>query len=269
MVNALKTNFSPLPAGKYGKLTKRSTKQCHQPNKGKSGLEAERVRTLGALHSLRSKKKLVAKNWWETHFLIDEDKETWIEAYVERETAGARAQVEDAGAAVEQEQEDTRKAENVGFTNGEPEKTFQEMMVAIRDSLSDLASSDDGEDGEDEDDEETEQGQLSKDDEPGWVMGTVTKTVQQRLRWFRHKQMKLDELKQLGLEDSADYFRKRDKKYGPSGLRVPAVVQPQTDDDEETPVRTTSGKLLECLRIVPAISQMPQGTSRPGGSELG
>jgi len=62
----------------------------------------------------------------------------------------------------------------VGLTKGEPEKTFQEMMVAIGDSLSDLASSDDGEDEEDEDDEETEQGQLSEDDEPGWVMGTIT-----------------------------------------------------------------------------------------------
>jgi len=39
-----------------------------------------------------------------------------------------------------------RKADNVGLTNGEPEKTLQEMMVAIRDNLSDLASSDYGED---------------------------------------------------------------------------------------------------------------------------
>jgi len=28
--------------------------------------------------------------------------------------------------------------------------------------------------GEDEDDEETEQGKLNEDDEPGWVMGTIT-----------------------------------------------------------------------------------------------
>jgi len=41
------------------------------------------------------------------------------------------------------------------------------MMVAIGDSLSDIASSGDGEDGEDENDEETEQGNLSEDDEPG------------------------------------------------------------------------------------------------------
>jgi len=98
-------------------------------------------------------------------------------------------------------------AEIAGLTFREPKKMFEEMLVAIGDRLSDLASSDDGEDGEDEDDEETEQGKLSKDDEPGWVMGTITKTVQQRIARFWQKQMKLDELTQLGWEDAADYFR--------------------------------------------------------------
>ena len=104
---------------------------------------------------------------------------------MERETAGARKQVEDAEAAVQQEQDDMTQAEIAGLTSREPEKTFEEMLVAIGDSLSDLASSDDGEDGEEEDDEETEQGNLSEDDEPGWVMGTITKTVQQRMERFR------------------------------------------------------------------------------------
>jgi len=71
-------------------------------------------------------------------------------------------------------------AEIAGLTPREPEKTFEEMMAAIGDSLSDLASSDDGEDGEDED-EERELGKLSEDDEPGWVMGTISQTVQQRI----------------------------------------------------------------------------------------
>jgi len=38
------------------------------------------------------------------------------------------------------------------------------LLIAIGDSLSDLASSNDGEDGEDEDVEETEKGKLSEDD---------------------------------------------------------------------------------------------------------
>jgi len=80
------------------------------------------------------------------------------------------------------------------------------MIGTIRDSLSDLVSPDNGEDGEDEDDEDTEWGQLSEDDEPGWVMGTITTTVQQRIERYREKQMKLDEFTQLGWEDAADDF---------------------------------------------------------------
>jgi len=144
-------------------------------------------------------------------------------------------------------------------------KTFEKMLVAIGDSLSDLASSDDGEDGEDEDDEETEQGKLSKEDEPGWVMGTITKTVQQRMERFRQKQMKFDELTQPGWEDAADYFRERDKKYGTSELSVPAVVQHRTNDDAPPHPPTTFAELIESLDIVPGISE---GTSRPGSSHL-
>jgi hypothetical protein len=104
-------------------------------------------------------------------------------------------------------QDDMTHAEIAGLTSREPEKTFVEMLVALGDSRSDLASSEDGEDGEDVDDEETEQGNLSENDEPGWVMGTITKMVQQRMEWFRQKQMKHDKMTQLGWEDAADYFR--------------------------------------------------------------
>jgi hypothetical protein len=75
-------------------------------------------------------------------------------------------------------QEDTKNTENIGLTMREPEKTFQEMMVTIRDSLTNLASSDAGEDGDVADNKGTEQGKQSENDEPGWVMGTITKTVQ-------------------------------------------------------------------------------------------
>jgi len=139
-------------------------------------------------------------------------------------------------AAVQEEQHDTTKAENAGLTNREPENTLQEMMVAIRDSLSDLASSDNGEDGDDADDEETEQGQLSEDDEPGWVMDTISSMVQQRMEMFSQKQMKLDELTHPGWEDAVNYFCEGDDKYSTSELRVPAVIQTQTDDDIVAPV---------------------------------
>jgi len=268
MVNAPKLNCSPLPAGQYGKRRMRSIQRPHQANDGMSGLEAERVQAIGALCSLGSKKKFAAVKWWETHFLSNEEKEKWIEDYVERETAGARKRVEDAEAAVQQEPDDMMNAEIAGLISREHEKTLEEMLVAVGDSLSDLASSDDGEDGEDEDDEETEQGNLSEDDEPCWVMTTSAQTVQQRMERFRQKRMKLDELTQPGWEDAADYFREQGKKYGTSELRLPAVVQPQTNDDASAPPPTTFGELMESHDIVPGVLQMPQGTSRPRSSHV-
>jgi hypothetical protein len=125
------------------------------------------------------------------------------------------------------------------------------MLVAIGYSLSDLASSDDGQDGDDEDDEETQQGKLSEDDEPDWVMGTITKTVQQHMERFRQKQIKFDELTQPGWQDAADYFRERDKNYVTSELRVPAPVEPQSNDDAPPHPPTTFAELLESLDIVP------------------
>jgi hypothetical protein len=50
--------------------------------------------------------------------------------------------------------------------NKELEKTFDDMLFAIGDSLSDRSSSDEGEDGEDED-QLTGKGTLNEDDEPG------------------------------------------------------------------------------------------------------
>jgi len=142
------------------------------------------------------------------------------------------------------------------------------MLVAIGDSLSDIASTNDGEDGEDKDDEETEQGKLSEDDKPGWVMGTITKTLPQRMERFWQKQMKLDELTQPGWEDAANYFCEEDKKYSTFELRVTTVVQPQTNNGAPAPPPTTFGELIESLDIVPGILQKPQGTSRPGSSYI-
>ena len=156
-------------------------------------------------------------------------------------------------------------AELAGLTTRKPEKMFQELLFAIADSLSGLPSSDDGDDGEDEDDEETEQGKLSEDDEQGWVMGTITKTVQQRMERFRQKHMMFDELTQLGWEDAADYFHEQDEKYGTSELRVLAVVQPLMNDNAPPHSPTTFAELMVSLDSVPGISQ---GTSRAGSSHI-
>jgi len=142
------------------------------------------------------------------------------------------------------------------------------MIVAIGDSLSVLASSNNGEDGEDEDDEETEKGQLSEDDEPGWVKGTITQTGQQRREKFQQKEMKLDKLTQPGWEEAGEFLCESNKKSSSSELRVLAVGQPQMDDDASAPAPTTFVDLMEWLDIVPGLSQMPQGTSWPGSCHM-
>jgi len=178
------------------------------------------------------------------HFSSNKEKEKWIEHYVERETAGARKWVEDAEAAISKKQEDTEAAANMGLTTRKPGHTFHRMMVAIGDSLSKVTSSDGGHDGQGEDDDDAEQGQLSKGDDPGVVMGTITKTVQQRMERYWQNQMKLDVLTQLGWEDAADYFSERDKQYGRSELWVPAGIQPHMDDNAGAPTATTFGELM-------------------------
>jgi len=146
-------------------------------------LEAETVPALGALGSLKSKKKLSAEKRRKTHCSSNEEKVKWIEDCVDRETAVARKRVQDAEAASMQEQEDMRNVDNAWSTTSKPETTFGEMLNTIGDSLSDLPHSDDEVDWEDEDDDEidTELGKLSKDDKPGWVMGTTSKPVQYRM----------------------------------------------------------------------------------------
>jgi hypothetical protein len=122
---------------------------------------------------------------------------------------------------------------------------FEEMLVAIGDSLSDLVNSDDGENGENEDDQETEQGKLREYDKRGWVMGTITKTVQQHIERFRQKHMKVDELTHPGWDNATNSFCVGDKKYGTSELMVPAVIQQQTNDDTSPYPPKPFGDLIE------------------------
>jgi hypothetical protein len=143
------------------------------------------------------------------------------------------------------------------------------MLNAIGDSLSDLASSEDEEDGADEGGDETdpELGKLSEDDEPGWVIGTISRTVQLRMQSIWQKHMKLNELTQPRWEDPANYFRKTDMNYGMTEVKVPADVKPHTDTAAATPSPTTFGELMQVLDIILGQSKMQQVTSRQGSSK--
>jgi hypothetical protein len=162
-----------------------------------------------------------------------------------------------------QEQEHLGNVEKGRLTSTKSEIPFEEMLIAIGDSLSDLESSEDEEDADDEDDDEedTGHGNVSYDDEPGWVMSTISKTGQHSIESLLQKKLMLDELTQLGLREAADYFCERDTMYGTTELKVLAVGKPQADSTAATPSPTTFGELMQDIDIVPGQSQMPQLTS--------
>jgi len=85
--------------------------------------------TVGAMHSLRSKKELAAVKQWEMHFWSNEGKEKWIEDHVERETAGERKWVADREPVVQQERDNSRKDENTGLRNREPKRLFRRWWL--------------------------------------------------------------------------------------------------------------------------------------------
>jgi hypothetical protein len=153
-------------------------------------------------------------------------------------------------------------------TTTKPEITFEEMLNGIEDIQSDHASSEDEEDGENEDYdiEYTRHGKLSEDDEPGWVLGTMSPMVLHRMESFRQKQMRLDQLTQPGWEDVANYFWEGDMRYGITELQIPADGMPQTDLSAATPSLTTFRELMQALHIVTGQSRILQVTSRHGGS---
>jgi len=184
LFNAPKMIIPPHPADKHSISTKHFTRYRHHANEGKSSLEAGIVRALGALCSLKSRKQLAVEQWADRHFSSNHEIEKWIKDYDQRETAVARKQIYDVDKAIKNAQTDMRKADNAGLTTKADEKNIQETMVAIRDSQSDLASSEVEEDREDEEDEDTLLGKPSDNDEPGWVMGKISKMVCSAWRGF-------------------------------------------------------------------------------------
>jgi len=189
---------------------------------------------------------------------------------VDRETAVVRKRVEDAETAIVPKQEDMRNAETAGLTTRKHDETLEEMMYAFGDGVSDVASFIIEEDGEDEadDEEDTELGKVSEDDEPGWVMGTITNTVPQHMESFRQQRMRLNEFRKPGLGYAADNVGECNKKHRIAELKVPAVVTPQMELVATTPAPKSFGERMETLDIVPGYSQMPQRESPPRCSQM-
>lgn len=71
---------------------------------------------------------------------------------------------------------------------------------------------------------------LSGEDEAGWVVHTISKTVPLGIQWFRQKQLRLERLTITGWGDAVDYFWKCNKKDIRTELRVQAVIELHMDD---------------------------------------
>lgn len=91
-----------------------------------------------------------------------------------------------------------RKAEPAELATMWPTITAGHMTIAIGDSLSNHACSKTVQYGHDENDEDTELGKLSEDDQPGWVVATMSISAHQQMQSYTQMWMKLDELTQLG-----------------------------------------------------------------------
>jgi hypothetical protein len=118
-------NFSGLPAAKFGKSDKRSTMKHHRANQGKSGDDAKWVRPLGALCSLRFKKRYAADLWPEIQFFDQEEKNKWIEKFVEKKMAVIRQRVAEAEVAIERERERAEDMEMRRLAAGLTKMSFQ------------------------------------------------------------------------------------------------------------------------------------------------
>jgi len=114
--------------------------------------------------------------------------EKWIEHLVDTETPVATERVEDADTAIKHELEDMRYAQKAGLTTTKPETTFEETWNTIGDVWCDPPCPNSREAGEHEDDDKEypELGKLSEDEEPGWVMGTISKTAEYRMDHVWH-----------------------------------------------------------------------------------
>jgi len=86
------------------------------------------------------------------------------------------------------------------------------------------------------------------------------------MQMFWQTQLKPDQFTQPRCAEAPDYYCEREYKYGTSKLCIPVVIQLKTDDDVVPPEPTAFVEVMEHLQIVPGVSGLPQGTSRPPNS---
>jgi len=83
--------------------------------------------------------KFVLERKSATHFLSNKQKANWIQDYVWREAGSAKKQLGDAEIEIKQEKEHMSNAEDVVLAPRQPKIAIEEMLNAIRNSVSDLS----------------------------------------------------------------------------------------------------------------------------------
>jgi hypothetical protein len=152
---------------------------------------------------------------------------------------------------------------------GTTKMTFEVMMEAIRDSVDDVTTSDEEDDHYDNisDGQDYDDAKLSDDDAPGWVVGTINKSVQERLETVPMKRIKLQELTTLAWAEAEADFTIRNRKYGTTKLKILTVVTLNTTIN--TANTSIFGHFRDALNRVPVTkSPMAQPPSSPIGSHL-
>lgn len=267
MPNTPEKNLAPLPAGKYGISTNPATKRRHQANAGKTGLEAERVRALGALRNQRSKKRKAAEQMQETKFVSRAEKKRWIDEYVEKETEPFRRRVAEAEEAIRAAKHERPATDKTHSATETPKPTFEEMLRTIGDDLNDIDDEEgdlkgqgknldsEGEDEEDEDEEDgsdEDEGE-DEDDDSHSVLGKMNETRLERVSNLLARRQFREQVTMPGWEEAEKFFKERDKKHNTANLVIPAIIDPRTKGGEHlTPT------LMDSLCEARAQSEKPE-----------
>jgi len=127
------------------------------------------------------------------------------------------------------------------------------MLNAIRESLSGLPCLYNEEVTEDEEDNMEDLGlsKLGDDDEPGWVMGTISRPDQHYIESYLQNLIQLDELTTPEWGEASNYCLERYMRFSMANCKVPRVIHVQTDDYAADSAFRALGELLETVDIVP------------------
>jgi hypothetical protein len=165
--------------------------------------------------------------------MSEDQREKWIENYVERETQVARQRVEAADAAVNEDME--REYVPGAMPSASTKKrTFEELLALVGDDLDNVVpSDDDDDDDEEEPDEDEDEKEWADDDD--FVPGQMDKTTMAEIAAARARTSRMFELTKEGYAEAEAFWRKRDEEVGVDTLKHGSLPVPsaETDNDDE------------------------------------